>query len=136
MMKKYICLFFILIIVALNACTTRVVSSALSPIIVTKNFIRALNKGEKEKALDYVCESMILPGLPENFLENDHYNLVNNDQDFALVNVVAEIRVDSLMAAIKKNMDFNLELEKRSDGWCIRRDSLINIAEYLADYSL
>jgi len=107
-----------------------------SPTHAVNQFMHALNSDNPSKALDQICESMVIPSLPEKTLKDLDYEEKYSDEETAQVRVTGEIRLeDPDLGALKKNLDFVLVLEKDGKDWCIQRESLISIFDSIIDLS-
>jgi hypothetical protein len=136
MNKKILGYIAIFLLVLLAACSSSAVNAIVSsPESTAKTFMRAMDKGNPDKALDKICESFAMVKLPSGFLRDDRYQTVYADDFQATVNVKGEIRVKSDIGSAKKMLDFDLELENREFGWCILRDSMLNLLDSLSDLS-
>jgi len=135
-MKKLQIIALLMIALFLVSCSPGSLSSILSsPESTAKNFMRAMDKGNPDKALDQICESFAIPALPTGFLRDDRYETVFDDDEYATVNVKGEIRIKSDIGSAKKMLDFDLELENRDIGWCIMRESMLDLLESITDLS-
>ncbi|EKD87610.1 MAG: hypothetical protein ACD_35C00313G0002 [uncultured bacterium] len=132
-------LFFLITICLLFGITScDSVSGILSntPIQVTRKFMDDLNSNHPDRALDFICESMALPALPEKYAKDLHYVELTNDEASASVEVTGEIRVDEeSLGAAKKNLNFVITLQKEGKDWCIERESLLSIINSMTDFS-
>jgi hypothetical protein len=105
-----------------------------SPELAVSGFFTALNNEKPSEALDYVCESFILPPLPpKGFLHDLHCQTIDNDGNLAHVNVKASVRFNVGPVEIKKNLDFAAVAHNQQGEWCISRDSLVEALKSLID---
>lgn len=131
-MNKLIRVVIIGMVVLSAGCTAvgKVVGQATAESTVT-NFVTAMNTGLPEEALDFVCESVVLPRLATDTFSDISITLIKPDVDeddtTAQVNVKAELKwIDPQGVAAKKELDFILDLKKNDSKWCITRGSLAN----------
>jgi len=131
-MNKLIRVVIIVMVVFSAGCSAvgKVVGQATAESTVT-NFVTAMNSSLSEEALDYVCESVVLPRLNTDTFSDISIVLIKPDVDeddtTAQVNVKAEMKwVDPQGVAAKKELDFILDLKKNDSKWCITRSSLVN----------
>lgn len=118
------------------ACDTKIDQMFSQPIAVTRAFMQSLNNNNPSKALDQICESMVVPSLPEKMLKKLRYEELSNDGNTASVQVKGEIRLENEdLGALKKNLEFVLVLQNNDNGWCIKRDSLSGILDSIIDLS-
>ncbi|MPM20425.1 hypothetical protein SDC9_66855 [bioreactor metagenome] len=136
MIKKRIIstILFFIVFVLISGCNPGQLVTFSSPVKVTKKFMGALNSNKPAKALDLICESMVIPSLSKDYLKNLNYEEISNDGVLATVHVTGEIRLENEdLGALKKNLDFTFLLEKNGNDWCIQRNSLTNIINSLID---
>jgi hypothetical protein len=134
-MNIRIAIIFIFLTTAIcTACGAQSIDIGLSsPEATTKSFMRSMDKGKPDVALDQICESFAIPKLPEGFLKDDRYSTISNDNEYAIVNVKGEIRIDEDFGSAKKMLDFDLKLYNKDGKWCILRDSMVNLVNSLGD---
>lgn len=117
-----------------TACGSQSIDFGLSsPETTAKSFMRSLDKGKPNVALDQICESFAIPKLPEDFFKDDRYSTISNDNEYAIVNIKGEIRIDEDFGSAKKMLDFDLKLYNKDGKWCILRDSMMNLVNSLSD---
>jgi hypothetical protein len=78
---------FVAMLFLLTACGTSIGQIFSKPVAVTRTFMRALNNDNASRALDQICESMVVPTMPKHFLRDLEYTELTNDDTSASVEV-------------------------------------------------
>ena len=120
-----------------------------SPEGVAKSFIRALTSGNANKTLDYVCPKGIATVIAIDLDWNDdYYEVISQDATSAQVRVTGRVQITAknlqqfalemgvelprAEAGLQVGVDFDgLMLSKYRQGWCVEKESLSNLLNYL-----
>ena len=101
-----------------------------SPETAVKGFVNAMNEGNGQKALDFVCGDMVLPASPpKNLFQKVGYETLDNDGKEAHVRFMGEIRVPVSGTIVKKTLDFTVTLGRWQGKWCISKETAKGFAE-------
>lgn len=73
---RQILFIFLIIYALLSSCTL-----TISPDATVRSLFQALNQGNPNRALDYLCESFLLPTLPERFLIDTECKTLTKDSN-------------------------------------------------------
>lgn len=142
----------------LNAESAQALTDELfQPKTIVSGFFNTLNSGKSGAALEFVCETMVLPELPNDFLFNSRYQVTEQNSDPARVRVQAQVRGEfgpfvlpvildeiknvlppwlrGLPVAIhlNKNVDFIATTVRPRGRWCMTRESVWHFLIALLD---